>query len=433
MTTAKWSRLVRFVSRLGETLLGEPLAGDAHRARVLSSLDPFDPQAQLTSRVEGIARLLSPVVPTALVCIGLNYAQHARETDKPLPSFPVVFSKSLGAAQDPFGPIVLPAVAQDPPEVDYEAELAFVIGRPARDVSEADALAYVGGYLCANDVSARRWQGGRGGGQWYTGKSFDTFCPLGPQLVAPHVVGDPNALAISLTLNGATMQSSNTSDMIFGVSKLVSFLSQGTTLQTGTVVLTGTPSGVGFTRTPPVYLKDGDVVVVEIEKVWRAILLCQLTITTAGQAGEPRRGRSPWPSQGRCVLCCCCSPLKCTRNTSTQKNKTSFISVGSDVFCDGGHVHVCDAVQQGQQLLGNDLDAAPRVALDVERQHGVVQRQAQQQPAIAALGVARNTDALKVVGDEAPAGHAHGALAELLDRLGAHGLEVGGGDLEPEL
>jgi 2-keto-4-pentenoate hydratase/2-oxohepta-3-ene-1,7-dioic acid hydratase in catechol pathway len=228
-----------------------------------------------------------------LLCVGLNYRRHAHETGNAIPRYPIVFAKNVAAVQRPGGAVVLPPVTEDPPEVDYEAELAFVIGRACKDVRPEHALAYVAGYMCANDISARRWQGKRGGGQWYTGKSFDTFCPLGPELVAPDAVGDPQQLRIALDLNGRRMQvprprprvpsptpctcstsptraraqSSTTADMIYDVRSLVSFLSQGTTLLPGTVVLTGTPEGVGYTRTPPVFLRPGDRMRVSIERL----------------------------------------------------------------------------------------------------------------------------------------------------------------------
>jgi 2-keto-4-pentenoate hydratase/2-oxohepta-3-ene-1,7-dioic acid hydratase in catechol pathway len=241
-----------------------------------------------------------------LLCVGLNYRKHAQETGNAVPRYPIVFAKNLSAVQDPHGPVVLPVVTTDPPEVDYEAELAFVIGRPCKNVAPDRALEYVLGFMCANDISARRWQGKRGGGQWYIGKSFDTFSPLGPELVATAAVGDPQALGISLELNGMRMQvpvaaavcapdvwagctsaltagqgysrrgppgphasgqHSNTADMIFDVRTLVSFLSQETTLLPGTVVLTGTPEGVGYTRKPPVLLKPGDRMRVTIDKL----------------------------------------------------------------------------------------------------------------------------------------------------------------------
>jgi 2-keto-4-pentenoate hydratase/2-oxohepta-3-ene-1,7-dioic acid hydratase in catechol pathway len=151
--------------------------------------------------------------------------------------------------------------------VDYEIELAVVIGRDVKDVAVDQALDYVAGYTIANDVSARRWQGKAGNGQWIRGKSFDTFCPIGPCLVTPDEITDPQALELTCHLNGEVMQQANTSDMIFPVAEIIAYLSEGTTLPAGTIILTGTPSGVGFIRKPPVYLKGGDVMELEIEKI----------------------------------------------------------------------------------------------------------------------------------------------------------------------
>ena len=151
--------------------------------------------------------------------------------------------------------------------MDYEGELAVVIGKPARDVSEKEALNYVLGYTVSNDISARRWQIQGGGGQWCRGKGFDTFCPLGPSLLTPDELGDPQKLHIQTRLNGEVMQDSNTSHMIHSVASLIAFLSQDTTLLPGTVILTGTPSGVGSARDPRIFLKDGDIIEVEIEKI----------------------------------------------------------------------------------------------------------------------------------------------------------------------
>jgi len=169
--------------------------------------------------------------------------------------------------QNPIDAISIPKIARDPPEVDYECELAVVIGKPCKNVSEEDALNYVLGYTCANDVSARQWQTVRGGGQWNFGKSFDTFCPLGPVISSTSVIPNPNNLKISTVLNDQVMQSSNTNDMIFSVPRIIQFLSQSTTLLPGTVILTGTPEGVGFARKPPVFLKKGDSVTIEIENI----------------------------------------------------------------------------------------------------------------------------------------------------------------------
>ncbi len=219
-----------------------------------------------SDEVVKVKRLLAPVLPSAVLCTGLNYRLHAEETGGRLPKFPILFMKTPAALQDPGEPILIPTRLASH-EVDYECELAIVIGRDAKNVSREDALDYVLGYTCANDVSARDWQKQFGGSQWCRGKTFDTFLPMGPVLVTPDELKDPDSLAISTRLNGETMQSSNTSDMIFSVRELIAFYSGSTTLRAGTVILTGTPSGVGMARTPPVWLKPGDVVEIEIEGI----------------------------------------------------------------------------------------------------------------------------------------------------------------------
>ena len=221
---------------------------------------------RVTDRAADIAKLLAPVQPFAIICIGLNYKFHAEETKAAIPQHPVVFMKLPNVVQHPGEPILLPTHLKSH-KVDYECELAVVIGKTAKNVSKADALTHVLGYACANDVSARDWQKHGGGGQWCRGKSFDTFCPLGPVLVTADEIPNPNSLAIKTVLNGETMQDWNTNDMIFDVPTLIEFLSGSTTLMPGTVILTGTPHGVGMARTPPVFMKDGDVVSVEIERI----------------------------------------------------------------------------------------------------------------------------------------------------------------------
>lgn len=211
-------------------------------------------------------RLLAPLAPAAVFCIGLNYRKHAEETRAPIPEYPVLFMKSPGAVQNPGEPIVLPTHLRSE-QVDYECELAVVIGKRCKNVSRDRAFDFVLGYTCANDVSARDWQIKRSGGQWCRGKTFDTFAPLGPCLVLKDELPDPNALGIRTVLNGQTMQDSNTSDMIFDVPALIEFLSGSTTLLPGTVILTGTPQGVGVARTPPVFLQPGDTVTIEIESI----------------------------------------------------------------------------------------------------------------------------------------------------------------------
>lgn len=214
--------------------------------------------------VEG--RLLAPLIPVDILCIGLNYRKHAAEGGSPPPDNPILFMKTVSAVQDPHGPIQLPTHLKSD-KVDYECELAVVIGKECYNVSKDEALDYVLGYTCANDVSARDWQKNGGGGQWCRGKTFNTFCPLGPVLVTADEIPDPNALSIRTVLNGNTMQDWNTDDMIFDVPTLIAFLSASTRLLPGTVILTGTPHGVGFAQDPPVFLKDGDTVSIEIEGI----------------------------------------------------------------------------------------------------------------------------------------------------------------------
>ncbi len=212
---------------------------------------------------EADVQILAPVVPVNIIAIGLNYRRHARESKMELPSRPLIFLKASSSVIGPDQAIIIPKEAPD--EVDYEVELAVVIGKLAKNVSEADALDYVLGYTIANDVSARDCQL-RIDSQWARGKSFDTFCPLGPWLETEL---DPADLSVKTLLNGQVMQDSSTKDMIFNVQHLISYCSHNMTLLPGTVILTGTPEGVGFARKPAVYLKDGDTVELEIEGIGR--------------------------------------------------------------------------------------------------------------------------------------------------------------------
>jgi 2-keto-4-pentenoate hydratase/2-oxohepta-3-ene-1,7-dioic acid hydratase in catechol pathway len=208
-------------------------------------------------------RLLAPVPrPGKLICIGLNYRDHAAESKMPIPEKPVVFSKFTTAVIAPNDPVVLPPTSE---QVDYEAELAVVIGRRCKNVSASRAYEYVLGYTIINDVSARDFQ--FADGQWQRGKSCDTFAPMGPSILTTSEIADPHTLSIKLRLNGKTMQDSNTDQLIFGVPQLIEFLSETITLEPGDVIATGTPPGVGFARKPPVFLQSGDMMEVEIEKL----------------------------------------------------------------------------------------------------------------------------------------------------------------------
>ncbi len=219
-----------------------------------------------TGETADVVRVLAPVIPSAVFCTGLNYRKHAEETGARIPQFPVLFMKAPSAVQNPGDPILIPARLPSH-EVDYECELAVVIGKTAKNVTRAEALSHVAGYTCANDVSARDWQIRFGGSQWCRGKTFDTFLPLGPCLVTPDEIEDPNALTVRTILNGVTMQEASTADMIFDVPALIEFFSGSTTLLPGTVILTGTPSGVGIARKPPVWMKPGDSVTIEIDRI----------------------------------------------------------------------------------------------------------------------------------------------------------------------
>lgn len=210
-------------------------------------------------------KLLAPIPdPPKVICIGLNYRDHAAESGAPIPKEPVLFSKFATAIIGPGEAIRLPAVSR---EVDYEAELVLVVGKKGRRLNAANALDHLAGCTIGHDVSARDWQLKKDGRQWLAGKTFDTFAPTGPVLVTMDEIGDPHNLSIRLRLNGQVMQESNTRMMIFSAGELLAYISQVITLEPGDLIFTGTPSGVGFTRKPPVFLKGGDVVDVEIEKL----------------------------------------------------------------------------------------------------------------------------------------------------------------------
>ena len=198
--------------------------------------------------------------PGKILCIGLNYRDHAAESNQPIPEYPTVFTKYNNVVIGPGEAIVLPTITE---QIDYEAEFAFVIGRTARNVAAEDALDYVAGYLPFNDVSARDYQ--MRTSQWTVGKTFDTFGPMGPALVTADEIANPHDLDIRLTINGEVLQSSNTSNLIFSVNELIADLTSFMTLEPGDLISTGTPSGVGSARQPPRWLRAGDVVRVEIE------------------------------------------------------------------------------------------------------------------------------------------------------------------------
>lgn len=240
--------------------LQEVLVADRTRleewSRRAQGLTAVHPAAQV--------RLLRPVLnPSKVICVGLNYRDHAIESGAPIPDEPVLFCKLRNALIGPEEPIVLPPVSN---EVDYEAELVIVVGKGGRFIPRERAMEHVAGYTCGHDVSARDWQLRKPGKQWLCGKSFDTFGPTGPVIVTADAI-DPHELPIRLRLNGTTMQDSNTREFIFKVDELIAYISQVFTLRPGDLIFTGTPPGVGFARKPPVFLKPGDTCEVEIEGI----------------------------------------------------------------------------------------------------------------------------------------------------------------------
>jgi 2-keto-4-pentenoate hydratase/2-oxohepta-3-ene-1,7-dioic acid hydratase in catechol pathway len=255
-------RIIRFLERDSKRIC----FGIQRETGAVELLEGEFPDFSPAGRTAAIGRLLAPIVPTDILCIGLNYRGHALEQKSEIPQNPMLFIKSSNSLADPDEPVPLPPNSD---QVDFEAELAVVIGRPAKRVSRSQALGHVFGYTVANDVSARDWQKDKAlnGGQFARGKSFDKFCPIGPAIVTADEVPDPNDLRLSLRLNGETMQDSSTRDMIFDVPAIIESLSSTMTLRPGSVILTGTPAGVGMARTPPIFLKAGDVTTVEIERV----------------------------------------------------------------------------------------------------------------------------------------------------------------------
>ncbi|TPX34926.1 hypothetical protein SmJEL517_g02590 [Synchytrium microbalum] len=270
MSTGKWTRLIRFVAQDGQTYFGQPTSVDSKgylpsgiKARVITG-NPLG-SYKITDQVVEVKTLLAPLERVPIfICIGLNYRKHAAEAGMPTPPHPIIFTKPSMAAAGPDEAVRIPKVAQDK-SADFEAELGVVIGKTCRNVSEQDALQYVAGYTVCNDISARKWQ--RSTSQWTFGKSFDTFGPYGPQIVSTSEIADAGTLDLKLRLNGKELQNSNTSDLIFNIRQIIAHCSKGTTLEAGTVIMTGTPEGVGMARKPPVYMKDGDILETEIEKI----------------------------------------------------------------------------------------------------------------------------------------------------------------------
>ncbi len=257
-------KIVRGLDACGAVVTAA-LDADGHALRIEGGL--FGNFAAGTEPA-AIVRNLPPIDPVQILCIGLNYRRHAEETGSKIPEWPVLFMKNRSAVIAHREAIELPTHLASS-QVDFEGELAVVIGRDCKNVPRERALDHVLGFSCANDVSARDWQKQFGGGQFCRGKSFDTFAPLGPCLVTADEIPDPNALRLRTIINGEVLQDANTSDMIFDVPALIEFLSGSTTLPAGTVILTGTPRGVGMARSPQRWLQPGDEVTVEIEKIGR--------------------------------------------------------------------------------------------------------------------------------------------------------------------
>ena len=256
-------KIIRFENEASDILYGTNFYDGTAEILIGDLLTGFQPSGKRTI----IKKLLAPVSPTAILGVGLNYHEHAKEIGMEPPMFPPLFMKNLSAVTNPNDPIIISPICSNPPEVDYEAELAVIIGKTAKNVTAEEALSYVLGYTAANDVTARRWQGKKGAGQWCFAKSFDTFCPLGPVIVTADEISNPQELEISCIHRGEVVQKANTSDMIFSVSQLISFFSSVMKILPGTVILTGTPSGVGFFSKPPRYLEDGDSVSVIIKGI----------------------------------------------------------------------------------------------------------------------------------------------------------------------
>ncbi|KAM0708650.1 hypothetical protein Q7P35_005302 [Cladosporium inversicolor] len=282
-----WKRLIRYVSaKDGSIKYGEPIVSedkpdiDALAQKGGLKVKVLEGESFLLAKPTGeedeVKQLLGPLTPKDVPivrCVGLNYRTHILETGFDIPANPTLFVKPSHTVADTRSPVPIPPLGQ--PKCDYEGELTIVIGKDAKNVSEADALSYVAGYTTGNDVSCRDWQMDKDKAgmmpQWSFSKSFDKYAPLGPCIASTELLGDASGLALRTYVNGEKRQVSDTGDLVFGVRKLVSFLSTGQTLQAGSLIMTGTPGGVGFGMKPPVWLKDGDEVVVEIEGIGKVV------------------------------------------------------------------------------------------------------------------------------------------------------------------
>ncbi|KAF9894107.1 hypothetical protein FE257_009080 [Aspergillus nanangensis] len=279
-----WERLIRFRDAAGTVRFGEPIIGNddvslldesvakgSLQARCLEGSDIFS--LAPTSETVTVSELLAPLSPSdvpIIKCVGLNYMKHIQEGGRTPPPYPSIFIKPRGAVASYNEDIPIPTLAQTD-QLDYEGELCIVIGKTGKDIPASEALNYVAGFVAANDVSARKWQRdpkfAGGVPQWCFSKGFDKFAPLSPMIVSPRVVGNAASLRLQTLVNGEVRQDTNTSDLLFKTEALVAFISQGTTLEAGTVIMTGTPAGVAMGMKEPLWLKDGDVVEVKIEKL----------------------------------------------------------------------------------------------------------------------------------------------------------------------
>ncbi|EMD00421.1 hypothetical protein BAUCODRAFT_118192 [Baudoinia panamericana UAMH 10762] len=283
----KWDRLVRYVSaKDGKVRYGDPIVSDEKpdidalalkgglKVKVLEGSHPMS--AEATGDEDEVKQLLGPLAPTdvpIIRCIGLNYTTHILETGFDIPKNPTLFMKTRQAVADTRQPVPIPKLGQ--PKLDYEGELTVVIGKDCKNVSEDEALDYVAGYVSSNDVSCRDWQMEKEKAgmlpQFSFSKSFDKYAPLGPCIASTKLLGDGSNLRMKTYVNGELRQDISTSDLCFGVKKLVSFLSTGQTLEAGSLIMTGTPGGVGIGMKPPKFLQDGDEVVVEIEGIGKVV------------------------------------------------------------------------------------------------------------------------------------------------------------------
>ncbi|KAN0116699.1 hypothetical protein V8E51_002676 [Hyaloscypha variabilis] len=282
-----WDRLIRFVATDGRTLRGEPILPTPDfdlgttteetklQAKIITGSDPYDTtgKTKVSDEVVTVKKLLGPLAQEdvdILRCVGLNYAKHIKEAGRTPPPFPFIFFKPTTCILDHNADVEVPKIAQDD-QADYEGELTIIIGKDAKNVTVEDALSYVAAYTCGNDISSRKLQrdaayAGRVP-QWGFSKGFDTFAPLGPVLVSSELIGDPKELLLKTIVNGELRQHEMVDDLLFDCAYLISYLSSGTTLRKGSVIMTGTPGGVGAGLNPPRYLVPGDQMEVVISKI----------------------------------------------------------------------------------------------------------------------------------------------------------------------